>query len=334
MEPALKRRTSSVWEHFNLVSPKKVKCLLCFKELGYSSNTSSMLRHYRALHENQDNRGEPSTANLHGQVEPALKRWTSPIWEHFELISPNKVKCLLCFKELGYCSNTSSMLRHYRALHEKKDNRGEPRSGETNTIDEALVDMLIKDTQPYSIVEDQGFRKLVEALNPNYVLPRRKALKAMVEARHKVTMEKAKTCLQQTSAVSITCNMWTSINTDACLAITCHFVDDSSHLDSVVLGVLHLPQDHTAENLATVITSLLTEWGITNKVTCLVTDGAANMGACARDLHLHHSICVAHTLNLMVKKALDQTPVLGDIRAKIRKIVAYFRSSTTAKLSF
>ncbi|XP_078023476.1 E3 SUMO-protein ligase ZBED1-like [Epinephelus lanceolatus] len=76
---------------------------------------------------------------------------------------------------------------------------------------------------------------------------------------------------------------------------------------------------------------LQVEWGINDKVTCLVTDGAANMGACAREMHLRHTICVAHTMNLMVKKALDHDPVVCDIRAKLRKMVGYFRSSTTAK---
>ena len=75
------------------------------------------------------------------------------------------------------------------------------------------------------------------------------------------------------------------------------------------------------------------EWAITEKVTCLVRDGAANMAACARELRLKHAICVAHTLNLVVKKALDQTSELSAIRAKSRKIVGYFRSSTTAKVS-
>lgn len=41
-------------------------------------------------------------------------------------------------------------------------------------MDEALVAMIIEDTQPFSIVEDQGFRKFVKALNPNYNLPTRK----------------------------------------------------------------------------------------------------------------------------------------------------------------
>ena len=40
-------------------------------------------------------------------------------------------------------------------------------------MDEALVDMVIEDSRPFSIVEDKGFKKLVKALNPNYVLPTR-----------------------------------------------------------------------------------------------------------------------------------------------------------------
>ncbi|KAM8907828.1 uncharacterized protein AB9W97_004792 isoform 2-T2 [Spinachia spinachia] len=137
--------------------------------------------------------------------------------------------------------------------------------------------MIVKDTQPCSIVDDVGFRAFVSKLDPNYVPPTRQALKAMVEAKY------AK--MAKVAAVSLT----------SCEA------------------------------------SLMEEWGIANKVTCMVTDGAPNMVACVRALKLRHHICIAHTLNLMVKKALDQQPVLAGIRAKARKLLGFFRSSTTAK---
>ncbi|KAL3977095.1 protein phosphatase 1L [Sarotherodon galilaeus] len=145
------------------------------------------------------------------------------------------------------------------------------------------------------------------------------ALKVMVEARYQEMKEKAKASIEKAAAVK------------AYLAVTCHFVDESSTINTVVLGVQYFPNAHTAENIAQVKGSLMTEWAITDKVTCLVTDGAANMGACARELRLKHAIYIAHTLNLVVKKALDQTPEVSDIRAKSKKIVGYFRSSTTAK---
>ncbi|KAK9535968.1 hypothetical protein VZT92_005795 [Zoarces viviparus] len=105
-------------------------------------------------------------------MEPARKRRISPVWEHFDLITPNKVRCLLCSKELGYINNTSSMLRHYRALHQNKEETGASPSQATRKqeLDEALVSMIVKDTQPFSIVDDVGFRAFVSKLDPNCVL--------------------------------------------------------------------------------------------------------------------------------------------------------------------
>ena len=154
----------------------------------------------------------------------------------------------------------------------------------------------------------------------------------MVEAKYELAKEKAKAKMETVVAVSLTSDMWTSINMDAYLAVTCHFVGENTKLSSVLLGVQAFPQSHTAENIACVKASLMEEWGITNKVTCMVTDGAPNMVACVRELKLRHHICIAHTLNLIVKKALDQQPVLSGIRAKARKLVGFFRSSTTAKV--
>ncbi|XP_057694193.1 E3 SUMO-protein ligase ZBED1-like isoform X1 [Corythoichthys intestinalis] len=265
-------------------------------------------------------------------MEPAGKRRFSPVWEHFELISPQKVKCLVCSKVLSYNNNTSTMLRHYRVLHGNEEtNQVEPGSAEKVDLAELLVDMVIEDSQPFSLVDGSGFKKLMKALAPSYVLPTRQTLKAMVEKRYKETKDKTKAIVAKASACSLTSDMWTSINTDAYLAVTCHFIDETTSLQSVVLGVQHFPEAHTAANMAFMKTSLMSEWGISDKVTCLVTDGAANMGACARELHMRHTICVAHMLNLLVKKALDQCPELFHIWANCRKIVGYFKSSTTAK---
>lgn len=41
-------------------------------------------------------------------------------------------------------------------------------------VNEALVNMVIKDSQPFSIVDDDGFRELLHVLDPTYVIPTRK----------------------------------------------------------------------------------------------------------------------------------------------------------------
>ncbi|KAJ8352141.1 hypothetical protein SKAU_G00236170 [Synaphobranchus kaupii] len=153
----------------------------------------------------------------------------------------------------------------------------------------------------------------------------------MVAAKYQETKEKGKAEMQKVVAVSLTSDMWTSINMDAYLAVTCHFIDDHDKLGTVLLGVEKFPNSHTAANIAQVKTTLMLEWGITDKVGCLVTDAAPNMIACARNLKIRHAVCIAHNLNLIVLKSFEHTPGLNDMRTKSRKIVTYFRTSTTAK---
>lgn len=41
-------------------------------------------------------------------------------------------------------------------------------------LDEAVANLIVKDSQPFSVVEDEGFRELIHLLDPTYVLPTRK----------------------------------------------------------------------------------------------------------------------------------------------------------------
>lgn len=47
--------------------------------------------------------------------------------------------------------------------------------------------MIIKDSLPFSVVEDEGFRAFVKKLDPAYVLPTRHGLEIMVAARYRRT---------------------------------------------------------------------------------------------------------------------------------------------------
>ncbi|XP_062857042.1 E3 SUMO-protein ligase ZBED1-like [Trichomycterus rosablanca] len=220
------------------------------------------------------------------------------------------------------------MIRHYRAKHENKQDNTVDRKHE---LDEALVNFLVRDSQAFTIVDDPGFKEFVAKLDPTYTLPSRQALKKMVEEKYEEEKAKAKAQLQSVERVSLTSDIWTSMNMDAYLAVTCHCVLDNMKMDTLLLGVLPFPQDHSAENIAAALMSLVVEWGLEGKVQCLVTDAAANMLCTAKKLAMRHIVCIAHALNLVVKKSLDQTPGLEELRSKARKVVTYFRSSTTGK---
>lgn len=55
-------------------------------------------------------------------------------------------------------------------------------------LDEALVSMIVKDTQPFSTVEDKGFREFVAKLDQTYVLPTRKVC-LVTWIKHESTIE-------------------------------------------------------------------------------------------------------------------------------------------------
>ncbi|TWW80940.1 hypothetical protein D4764_01G0007550 [Takifugu flavidus] len=250
-------------------------------------------------------------------MEPTRKR--SQVWDHFEMVPPNKCEVFALFPT--YNNNTSSMMRHYRAnmrmklvvLLRKQE------------LDEALVDFIVKDSQPFTVVSDPGFRALVAKLDPTCTLPSRQTVKAMVERRDVEEKEKAKAALQNVDSVSLTADMWTSINMDAYLAVTCHAIH-AGELSTTLVGVRPFPLSHTAENIAGTARELLREWALEEKVRCLVTDAAANI------LRVQHAVCLAHALNLTVKKAMDATPGLDNMRSKTRRMITYFKSSsTTAK---
>nr|XP_020464943.1 uncharacterized protein LOC109965354 [Monopterus albus] len=122
-------------------------------------------------------------------------------------------------------------------------------------LDDCFVNFIFKDSQPFSVVEDVGFKELVAKLDPTYALPTRKALKNMVVAKYEEEREKAKAEIQGVETVSLTADMWTSINMDSYLAVTCHFVNKNDQLSTHLLGTRNFPRTHTAAHIAAEIKS-------------------------------------------------------------------------------
>ncbi|KAM9364064.1 uncharacterized protein KZ484_010350 [Pholidichthys leucotaenia] len=120
--------------------------------------------------------------------------------------SPFTAKCRICSTELSYLNkSTSSMLRHYRASRHDNEVPDTPRidsASRKQMLDEVLLNFMVKDCQPLSIVESEGFRELVQALQPSYVLPTRKTIKQMVAKKYEEERERVKKEVQQAVAIT------------------------------------------------------------------------------------------------------------------------------------
>ncbi|XP_023201057.1 zinc finger BED domain-containing protein 1-like [Xiphophorus maculatus] len=196
-----------------------------------------------------------------------------------------------------------------------------------SAIDEELAKMVAHDFQPFSIVEDVGFRSYCHALNPMYALPSRKTLSQKIipglyDAARASLQERAK----RASAVCLTTDCWTSRATTSFMSVTCHFIENYSMVSSL-LDCLEFSDRHTSGNLAEELLRAAREWGVENKVVCCVTDNAANITRAIQLLKWTHHPCLAHTINLFVRNALRAMKPTVD---KVKAIVEFFHRSTAA----
>lgn len=85
--------------------------------------------------------------------------------------------------------------------------------------------MICKDLQPYSIVDDVGFRAVIEAAEPRYTMPSRKTFSTEIIPRlHMETVATIKSEIGSASTVALTTDAWTSRANQGYLSYTAHFV--------------------------------------------------------------------------------------------------------------
>ncbi|KAK3875934.1 hypothetical protein Pcinc_019232 [Petrolisthes cinctipes] len=167
-------RPSPVWDFMEKVSPTLVKCLVCNSHLSYNKCTSTMMKHLKTKHpiefhgSHQNTPPQPTgttiniTDNGHGQQA-----------EQGQVEAP----------EVGVQPFIQPMLRDVISKREVYKEGGHKKK----QLDDLVVKMIMKDLQPLSVVEDEGFRELVAALDSRYTLPSHRELSAMKnseEVRH------------------------------------------------------------------------------------------------------------------------------------------------------
>ncbi|XP_008178503.1 zinc finger BED domain-containing protein 1-like [Acyrthosiphon pisum] len=136
--------------------------------------------------------------------------------------------------------------------------------------------------------------------------------------------------LENVASLSITTDIWTSDNNIAYLTVTCHFIFDD-RLYSPVLATREMRESHTGVNIANLLSNILNEWGIKDKIVTIVSDNGSNIkNAINAHLRKHHHPCVAHTLNLSTNEAIMSNKDFLDVLKKCRTLVGHFKHSVFA----
>ncbi|XP_036427922.1 zinc finger BED domain-containing protein 1 [Colossoma macropomum] len=190
-----------------------------------------------------------------------------------------------------------------------------------------LLNMIVMDLQPLSLVEEKGFQHFVQILHPSADIPlstswiRAELLKMYEHTRQKVQQE-----VSNAKDLVLSAEMWISSKDASYLTVTCHFIDENWELKSYTLETAHLLGEHTPENVHQQLGRISTEWKIMDKIQVVVVNVDGMKKQKARWTYMP---CFGHTLNKVFNEAMDNSDWRGLLK-KCRRIVAFFHQKSEA----
>ncbi|XP_008178823.1 zinc finger BED domain-containing protein 4-like [Acyrthosiphon pisum] len=176
-----KKRFSIVWQYMTAVDSIIAVCDTCQKKLSYKTSLTNLKKHLKAVHginiTEKVDRERESTPDVDNVVS------SSGLTASTTLSSLTTITPILTFATSASTSSistfatsasTSTLKRKQPSIASFLPRKITP--DRKKMLDNALVNMIVTDFQPFKIVEDKGFKKFVNLLNPNYSLPTRQAI--------------------------------------------------------------------------------------------------------------------------------------------------------------
>lgn len=119
----------------------------------------------------------------------------------------------------------------------------------------SLARLCVKDNQPFSVVDDVGFREFVSDLQPLFKFPSRWTVARDCLKLYKEEESQLKDVLKD-QVVSITTDTWTSIQNTNYSCLTVHWVDDQWVLRKKILNFCKIA-NHNGVTIGSLVYSCL-----------------------------------------------------------------------------
>ncbi|XP_043737181.1 zinc finger BED domain-containing protein 4 [Cervus elaphus] len=322
-------------------------------------------------------------AKNHQAVFPVNSKKTSKLWNHFSICSadPTKVVCLHCGRTISRGKKptnlgTSCLLRHLQRFHGgalKPEGAwaappsspggqaplGPPSAGAAASdegsekfyeshpvakkITSLIAEMIALDLQPYSLVDNVGFNRLLAYLKPQYSLPppayfSRTAIPGMYEDVKHVIMAHLQEA--ESGVVHFTSGIWMSSQTREYLTLTAHWVTFEpsarphceDHHCSALLDVSQVDCDCSSSSIQEQLECWWEAWVTSSglQVGITVTDNPS-IGKTLNEGARSSVPCFSHTVNLIVSEAIKSQRMVQNLLSTARKICERVQRSPRAK---
>ena len=218
---------------------KKYKCNLCSKKNLISVTSSSnwaLKRHLSTIHNKEDVDKFEKICQKNKTQGPHTTK--------------HKQKGLETF---GFTKESTEQFEKHQACKVTQEN-----------VDKAIVDFIMCESLPFTMVRKEGFRNLIKTCQPAMkVMSYETLMKKMSKnfSAMKINLRKE---FEQTDHICITADLWTG-SKRGYLGVTAHWLDVDLNRISCGLACKRMKGSHTFDTIATSIESILLEFGLQNK---------------------------------------------------------------------
>lgn len=190
-------------------------------------------------------------------------------------------------------------------------------------LEENLVQWVVTDDMAFSAIESPAFQRIFQDLNISLPFTSRMTMARRIDSEFDVWRERLIEELEQTcQTISLSLDAWTSKNSKAMLGVIGHWLTADFQYRERVLEFTEINGVHSGENMAEVVSSLLIELRLENKLLAITADNATNNERLLSELYLNlnervgkslrfrgadsYIRCTAHVLNLIVSDVLSK----------------------------
>ena len=239
------RKTSVIWSYFIVTEDSKfARCKICKHEVSRGGKTTKTF----------------TTSNLVSH----LKHKHGPEYKQY-LEEKSRTKDQDRSKDMASYNEPKQLTLAESCDRTRLWDINDPRS---HRIHQRIGEMIAIDYQPLSVVDDQGFKSLLKALEPRYSLPSRRYMTENIIPRiHDGIVSKVKEKISNIKWFSFTTDIWsTEVSEESMISLTAHWLTQDFVRKSAVLNVQPFPESHTGENICVVFSGMLLKWSIDRKV--------------------------------------------------------------------
>ena len=261
------------------------------KDITYSGGTTNLWRHF---------------SYYHRALHDRLKALESPVCKQINLNN--------------YIHSSSKQCHCIQNNHDHKD------------YERKLALYIIGNNCALSTIDSERFRAI---LPKSYQPPTRKTFytNAILPLASEVDVILNKT-LTEAVAGGVSVDGWQASSYYPYIHVSYQFINNKYELVIAHLGLVPASNPHTANNILDLVegeNGLLGQYNLKGNFNTYVTDNASNCKAAfEREEGFGWFPCIAHTINLVVKKGMEDPQFQATLK-KVKAVVKYFHMSSEAR---